>query len=203
MGSRDQGGYSNKVDTAETAIPGLFVSWIYRPDGKRATYIKPMKEFFYDRTEEDGLVEKWKVSGFAYRRVLNGDDDEMLPGSPGEGNWGFDAIVTVSVGDTATSVGKGIAKAFTDFTGEPSQRKNFNSQQKFIFRRDVTESVPAPLNKYILTKNAVDYIKNMFAINALEDLDKKDIIVLLENFFGSEDTGRRVLEYEIPFGKDD
>ena len=43
----------------------------------------------------------------------------------------------------------------------------------------------------------------MFAINALEDLDKKDIIVLLENFFGSEDTGRRVLEYEIPFGKDD
>jgi len=201
---REPGGYSNKVDSVETAAHRIVVSWVTRPDGKSA-YLKPMKDYFYDNADPD-LMKKWYLVGFAYRRQLDDkkpfdiSDDEMMPGSP-DATWGFDAIISIKPDDheddTIPTIGRCIASALTEFTGEPSQKAHFKKQQKFVFRKDLTEEKLAPLCKYVCNRDVIETFKRLYGENTQEELSTPEAVPLLESFFGTAENAHNLLEFEL------
>lgn len=78
-------GKSNKIQSVQTAVDGVFVSWSTRPDNK-CSYLWPLKQYFTDNGENQGLTKKWNLAGFMVRRLFNEDDitqNKRLPGVPG------------------------------------------------------------------------------------------------------------------------
>ena len=194
-------GYSNKITTVKVAADNVFVSWSTRPGAKNvSSYLKPLKDHFELHCNYNGLLDTWKISGFLTRREFNQTDpleNKKLTGSP-DAAWPWEAIVTIlppqiDPPQTAVSVGKHVADAFTAFA---TDSKAFGRNKvSFAFHRDASEAEPAPLSRYVLDEDVVQVVKIMYAQQHKKEdvLDNDD---LLERFFGDADRGRSLLEFE-------
>ena len=128
--------HADKIEIAKTVAHNVYVSWGTRPDGRAAAYLKPMKDHFDMHDEDQGLINKWKITGFMARRCYNEDDplkNKKLPGSP-EASWYWDGFVSIAKSDedTVASIGKHIASTFANFTDEC---RVFNKKVQYTFRR--------------------------------------------------------------------
>lgn len=173
--------YPIKIDTIQTAVDRICLSFISRHDGSSA-YIKPMYDFFIENANKRDLVNEWKVSGFKLQRNAGTRANGLI-------------VVTVKTNndDTARSIGKHIASAFTDFICLQTQNPHYNKKEKFVFHRDITEDNPAPLSEYLRDKDVVDIFNRIIIIDNKDELFDDVNAKLLESFFGSVDNARRLL----------
>ena len=97
----------------------------------------------------------------------------------------LDCLVTIADSDdeTAESVGKHIAKKFTEFTEESD-----------LFTRkqcDASEQPPAPLSRYILDDDVIQVLASLFEHTNRDDVLQCDSV--LEAFFGDAEHARDLL----------
>ena len=189
--------WTHKVYTASTQVVGIFVTWVSKPNGYGASFVKPLKTHYEQQVVNLGLVEEWKISGIYPRRdhkdpVAN----KVLPGSRGT-SWPWDCFVTIAVeGDTAKSIGKHITKVLTEFAAQADVFKDQKHMPKYAFCGDVTEAQPTglkPLSHFLLDEHVMEVFASVFASANEKDLmmDQDDI---LKTFFGSAEKGREMLE---------
>ena len=192
--------YSNTIQTIETGVAGVYISFGTRHDGK-CSYLWPFKQYFSEHGDDEDLPKKWGVAGFTTRRLFNEDDpleNVKLPGTPGdEGSYPWDAIITLDSSPkvTALSCGKMIAKKFTAFTEE---RKDLfhGKKQEFVFKGTLSESESGqPITSYLIDEDAVKVFLQTY-YDCPKGNSKEDLLAcdqLLEDFFGSADVGRDLL----------
>jgi hypothetical protein len=181
----------HKIDTAETKAHKVFVSWASRPNNeKEAAYLHPMKIYYDQYAEDKGLIDEWGLTMIPYRRDFNRlEANEKLPAAK-ESQWHWDALVTVGTDtDTAETVGRRLASAFTHFNVKRKEKA------KFVFRHAVSNNAEEllPLTYYLLDEDAVAVFRRVFEDdNAKEDMMKCDDV--LESYFGTAEKGRALLE---------
>ena len=173
--------YVHKIDTAETKVEGVFVSWATKPNGIDACYVSPIKNLFFSKGREMNLCEVWKVNCIVNRRDPTIPGNVKLPGSR-DSEWPWDAFVTIAEegGDTtAEQVGNHIASVFTAFGADNKKKKlghGFNYRQEFAFRR--VASIPdelLPLSYYLLDEDVLLVFKAMYEVgNTKEEMMAQD-----------------------------
>ena len=203
--------YSHQIDSVQTAVKGVCVSWSTRyGSGCNTTrshkypeavpsYLEPMIDYFNEHVDDESLIDEWGLAGFLTRRDYNQyhpNTDKKLASRDSKGNriyW--NAIVTISASENSSpsTVGSRIAKVFTDFTNQKFSSKQSKKQQfQYVFRDDVTDSKPSPLAKYLDDDSVVVVFMRMYGHNEKE-LQNNELLI---NFFGDADRGRHLLRYE-------
>ena len=203
--------YSHQIDSVQTAVHGVYVSWSTRyGSGCNTTrshkypealpsYLEPMIDYFDEHADDESLVYEWGITGFLTRRdynQYNPKTDKLLASIDSKGYRTYwNAIVTISTSKNSSpcTVGSRIAKVFTDFTNEKFSSKQSKKQQfQYVFREDATDSKPSPLAKYLDDDSVVAVFMMMYGHNEKE-LQNNELLI---NFFGDADRGRHLLRYE-------
>ena len=203
--------YSHQIDSVQTAVHGVYVSWSTRygsgcnitRSGRKPealpSYLEPMIDYFDEHADDESLVYEWGITGFLTRRdynQYNPKTDKLLASIDSKGYRTYwNAIVTISTSKNSSpcTVGSRIAKVFTDFTNEKFSSKQSKKQQfQYVFREDVTDSKPSPLAKYLDDDSVVAVFMMMYGHNEKE-LQNNELLI---NFFGDADRGRHLLRYE-------
>lgn len=203
--------YSHQIDSVQTAVHGVYVSWSTRygsgcnitRSGRKPealpSYLEPMIDYFDEHADDESLVYEWGITGFLTRRdynKYNPKTDKLLASIDSKGYRTYwNAIVTISTSENSSpcTVGSRIAKVFTDFTNEKFSSKQSKKQQfQYVFREDVTDSKPSPLAKYLDDDSVVAVFMMMYGHNEKE-LQNNELLI---NFFGDADRGRHLLRYE-------
>ena len=203
--------YSHQIDSVQTAVHGVYVSWSTRygsgcnitRSGRKPealpSYLEPMIDYFDEHADDESLVYEWGITGFLTRRdynKYNPKTDKLLASIDSKGYRTYwNAIVTISTSENSSpcTVGSRIAKVFTDFTNEKFSSKQSKKQQfQYVFREDVTDSKPSPLAKYLDDDSVVAVFMMMYGHNEKE-LQNNELLI---KFFGDADRGRHLLRYE-------
>ena len=203
--------YSHQIDSVQTAVHGVYVSWSTRygsgcnitRSGRKPealpSYLEPMIDYFDEHADDESLVYEWGITGFLTRRdynQYNPKTDKLLASIDSKGYRTYwNAIITISTSKNSSpcTVGSRIAKVFTDFTNEKFSSKQSKKQQfQYVFREDVTDSKPSPLAKYLDDDSVVAVFMMMYGHNEKE-LQNNELLI---NFFGDADRGRHLLRYE-------
>jgi len=197
--------YTNWVTSIETAVPDFDVHWITKWQKKEekdlppvAAYIVPyIKEF--DLTGD--IIGSSNIKAFMPRRDLSKEGQFNLPTGSGKGYY-WELLITErpSTDETAESMGRNIAKVFNRFSNihDKNQEIFQFGGPRFGFKGEETANPPLPMNHYMCDNQCFVLLKELYSEDySLENVMENDAI--LEQFFGSAEEGRRMLE-NLPEG---
>ena len=197
--------------TIETAVKGVYLSWVMRPDGTFAYH--PIK-LFLDRftnnyslewqAPELDLVKAWKIAGFVDRRHpvyhqyarLENEYEDLIRCFPGP----CKAMVTIlkeeeCEKESAESIGTHIASVLNEgytWQGQYMIHKTDNVTYRSGVVSDQAELFP--LSHYLLDHDLVRVFMTMYDTEANEDVDLLQQDDLLRSFFGTAEQGRLLLQ---------
>jgi hypothetical protein len=171
------------IQSLETAVTDIVISYVTKGDGREAAYIKPLIDAW--RSEDhDKCTESWYIDSVVPRR--DGDTNEPMTASSTL-PYPWECIVTLrgSYQETPTEIGHKLAASFSGFT-----TPNFR-QRHFQFKCDASTSPPSSLNKYLLDSDCITYLKKIYFGVSKESLMEDEEV--LTEFFGTPEEGVRVL----------
>ena len=110
----------NIIDVFLTKVEEVIVQVYTKHDKPEAAYTNPMKKAFEEKTDE--LSDLWKIHGWFPRKnaAAAAKNVAMSVRAGSDYDWEVSVSLTflLSEGDTPKSVGKNIAKHFSDFAKE-------------------------------------------------------------------------------------
>ncbi len=173
--------YGGSIDTLETAVSDIVISIVSKNDGLQGAYIKPIIDAW---RSDDEITSDWYMDSVIPRR--DGGANEPMKTSIGlPYNW--DCVVTLrgNYQETPTEIGRKLAASFSAFSTPEFEQKNFQ------WKGDITSSPPASLNKYLLDKDCIMYLKKIyFGVRKESIMEDEEALV---DFFGTVKEGKRVL----------
>lgn len=179
--------YTNWVDSASTKVEDVTVHWITKFNSKEAAFINHHKKHFQEAGQES-FPTLFAIMG---RRDSNEAPlNRYLKAQPGTSFYWECLVAERNDNDTASTLGRRIAKEFTDFGATCN---DYQIPPKFQFRNDVSTTPLKPLNYYLCDGDCLAILKRFYA----EDNDKDDIMEdedIMESYFGTVQLGRQMLE---------
>jgi len=123
------------IQSLETAVTDIVISYVTKGDGREAAYIKPLIDAW--RSEDhDKCTESWYIDSVVPRR--DGDTNEPMTASSTL-PYPWECIVTLrgSYQETPTEIGHKLAASFSGFTTPISARgiSNSNVMHPLLHRR--------------------------------------------------------------------
>ena len=176
--------------TSRTACPAVLFTFTKRPGRNRSGYVAPLKNAFDADPRTMGL--EMKAVMFQPRRDLsNPEEDRAMLAQPDK-NWLWWGLTQISADtdQTPTNLGNHHAKYFTNFA---KTSPAYSGENKFEFLRDETTEPPSPVNHYVRNADAVIILKKVYSNPTTTKQDIEDSVQVMEQFFGSQEEGIRVL----------
>lgn len=171
------------IRSLETAVADIVISVVYKKpgDSKHGAFLKPLVDAWRD---DDPTTQDWYIDSILPRR----DDTTDQPMKTAQGlPYIWQCIVTLrgNTEETPTEIGKRLAASFSSFRGAD------DFQKKFQFESDSSETPPGSLNRYLLDRDCIVYLKKVYFGVKKETIEQNDQI--LNEFFGSPQLGKRIL----------